>query len=90
MGCAYVAKGTSTRNIQPLETDFKRNLKHVDTMCSLSLGKQSTAVYAFSCLWFRAVQDLTLSNPPGAGDGSGFRENVFSDHRTIRLMNLMA
>jgi len=38
----------------------------------------------------RAVPDLTISDPSGFGPGSGFRENLFSDHRTIRLMKLMA
>ena len=41
-------------------------------------------------LTFRVVPDLTVSNPSGAGSGSGFGENLFWDHRTIRLMKLMA
>jgi len=48
---------------------------------------------------FRVVLDLTISNLAGAGPGGfrnsnpagfGFGENFFSDHRTIRLMKLMA
>jgi len=47
------------------------------------------------------VPDLTFSNPAGVGPGrimnsnpdgarAGFRENVFSDHRTMHLMKLLA
>ena len=58
-----------------------------------------------TCLSTRVVPDLTISNstgagwdmagfknsnPAGTGAGSGFGENLFSDHRTIRLMKLMA
>ena len=36
------------------------------------------------------VLDSAISNPSRAGAGSGFRENLFSDHRTIWLIKLMA
>jgi len=39
-------------------------------------------------IFHRTVLDLTISNV--ARDGVGFGKNLFSDHRTIRLIKLMA
>jgi len=38
----------------------------------------------------RVIPGLTISKPTGAAAGSGFGENLFSDHRTMHLMKLMA
>ena len=51
----------------------------VSTYCYITV-----LIYRFLWCSVRVVPDLIISNP------SGFEENLFSDHGTIRVMKLMA